>query len=77
MNKKLLHRIFSTRTAVFLGFIICGSPIMAQGTWAAVTNIPSDSNVGVMLLLSDGTVMSKTHTGGIDGYGVVWDRLTP
>jgi hypothetical protein len=77
MNKKLLSRIISTRIAVLLSLIICNLQLIAQGTWTQLHNIPVDSNVGVMLLLSDGTVISKTHTGGIDGYGVIWDRLTP
>jgi hypothetical protein len=77
MNKKLLCGINSTRLALLLGLIICCSQINAQGTWTPLNNTPSDSNVGVMLLLSDGTVISKTHTGGIDGYGIVWDKLTP
>ena len=32
---------------------------------------------GVMLVLSDGTVMCKTYAGGTDGIGNTWDRLTP
>ena len=30
-----------------------------------------------MLVLSDGTVMCKTFSGGVDGYGNTWDRLVP
>src|SRR5215831_9546211 len=45
--------------------------------WTALKNLAPDYNGGVMILLSDGTVMAKTFTGGLDGYGTVWDRLTP
>src|SRR6478672_6029824 len=42
-----------------------------------LTRLAPDANGGVMLLLSDGTVMAKTSSGGGDGIGNVWDRLTP
>jgi hypothetical protein len=51
--------------------------LSAQGTWTMLTNPSPDQNLGVMLLLSDGTVICKTSTGGYDGNGTVWDRLTP
>src|SRR5689334_10044251 len=49
----------------------------AQGTWSPVAALAPDQNGGVMILLSDGTVMAKTFSGGSDGYGNKWDRLTP
>jgi hypothetical protein len=30
-----------------------------------------------MVLLTDGTVLCKTFSGGNDGYGNIWDKLTP
>ncbi len=48
----------------------------AQGTWANVSAIAPDSSGGVMLLLSDGTVISKSFAGG-SSYGNTWDKLTP
>ncbi len=47
-----------------------------QGTWVPLTNTAPDYNEGVMLLLTDGTVLCKTSSGG-SGEGTVWDRLTP
>ncbi len=57
--------------------LICSLQIRAQGTWTALKNIAPDQNGGVMLVLSDGTVMAKTFSGGTDGIGNVWDRLSP
>jgi len=57
--------------------ILCGKQIIAQGTWAAVTNMAPDQNGGVMLLLTDGTVMAKTFSGSADGYGNLWNKLSP
>lgn len=62
-------------TTLFLSFNL----IKAQGTWTPLTNQSPDWNAGVMLLLSDGTVIAKTvyATGDTTQYGVVWDRLIP
>ena len=50
----------------------------AQGTWTNVTNLAPDYNGGVMLLLSDGTVIVKTYYGGFGSTpGTTWDKLTP
>jgi hypothetical protein len=50
---------------------------IAQGTWTPVVANAPHPNQGVMILLTDGTVICKS-TGGInDGYGNVFDKLTP
>src|ERR1019366_7133411 len=49
----------------------------AQGIWRPVATPAPDPNGGVMLLLSDGTVMCKSADGGGDGIGNLWNRLTP
>ena len=49
----------------------------AQGTWTKLTNAAPYGSNGNMLLLSDGTVMSKTSSGGSDGNGSLWVKLTP
>lgn len=49
----------------------------AQGTWIPVKTPAPDPALGVMLLLSDGTVICKSSAGGTDGIGTVWDKLTP
>jgi hypothetical protein len=63
--------------SVFFLFVFISANCFAQGTWSSVTNVAPDYNGGVMLLLSDGTVIAKTYTGGSDSMGVVWDRLIP
>ncbi|HWY99136.1 MAG TPA: hypothetical protein VNY36_08630, partial [Bacteroidia bacterium] len=50
--------------------------LFAQGTWNTLTNNAPDPNGGVMVLLTDGTVMALTGTGS-GGYGNTWDLLTP
>src|SRR3954468_13821444 len=52
-----------------------GTLLPPVGTWAPLTHLAPDANGGVMILLSNGTIMAKTFTGG--SYGNVWDRLTP
>ncbi|MEP7168681.1 MAG: PKD-like domain-containing protein, partial [Bacteroidota bacterium] len=55
-----------------------GSQTISQvGSWTLVASTPPHSNGGEMLLLSDGTVLCKTFSGGSDGYGNLWDKLTP
>ena len=45
------------------------------GTWTPVANLAPDANGGVMILMSDGTVLCKSRSGG--GQGKIWDKLTP
>ncbi len=45
------------------------------GTWTAVANPAPNQNMGVMLLMTDGTVICHNATGG--AYGTGWDKLTP
>ncbi len=47
------------------------------GFWTPILTAAPDTNGGVMLLLSDGTVMCKTASGGSDGIGNKWNKLTP
>lgn len=47
------------------------------GSWTAIATPAPHANAGVMLLLPNGTVMAKTSSGGADGYGNLWDILTP
>ena len=76
--KLSLPKKFTGCIAIFFVFIaFLNSPVKAQqGTWTELTTMPFDSNEGVMLLLTDGTVMVKTATGP-DAYGNVWDLLIP
>ena len=58
--------------------VLSATAMYAQ-TWTALTNLAPDYNGGVMLLLTDGTVICKTFsgTGGSGTYGTTWDKLTP
>src|ERR1043166_3917574 len=58
-------------------FICAALKVAAQGTWTTLANFPPDQNGGVSILLSDGTIMSKTDAGGGDGIGNIWNKLTP
>ncbi len=49
----------------------------SQGTWTPVTSLSPGSNGGGALLLSDGSVICKSFSGGTDGIGNIYDKLTP
>jgi len=49
----------------------------AQGVWSAVSTLAPDTNGGGMLLLSDGSVLVKSSSGGGDGIGSIYNKLTP
>ncbi len=51
--------------------------IASVGSWTALTNVSPNASGGLMLLLSDGTVMAKNTAGGGDGIGNGWSKLTP
>ncbi|MEP6513703.1 MAG: T9SS type A sorting domain-containing protein [Parafilimonas sp.] len=48
-----------------------------QGTWIPVATSAPDINGGGCLLLSDGSVICKSFSGGFDGIGNIYDKLTP
>ncbi|HXC04452.1 MAG TPA: hypothetical protein VNZ86_06845, partial [Bacteroidia bacterium] len=74
MQNKFLKGILSGSVLLLITFAI-----PAQGTWTTLTNVTADTSGGGMLLLSDGTVLTKTFTesSGISGVGDIWDRLIP
>jgi hypothetical protein len=52
--------------------------ITSAGTWTPLTNLAPANSGGLMLLLSDGTVMAKSTVGGTPaGIGNAWNKLTP
>ncbi len=51
--------------------------IVDEGIWTKVTATAPHANHGVMLLLSDGSVICHSNSGGADGNGLLWDKLTP
>ena len=56
--------------------ILSHNRLYAQiGTWTEVATTAPHANEGVMLLLTDGTVICHTTQGG--SYGTGWDKLTP
>ncbi len=76
-NKSLVNDFQSICYATTLILVsICTTHSIAQtGTWSAVTNIAPHTNAGVMLLMTDGSILCKTSSGGTQGN--VWDKLTP
>ena len=60
--------------AIFI-FIFCKNG-KAQGNWIALTNNAPHGNAGVMLLLTDGSVIAVTDSLA-PGAGNYWDKLTP
>jgi len=46
-------------------------------TWTPVTNLAPYTAGGVMLLMTDGSVVCKSFGGGSTGYGDIFNKLTP
>ncbi len=56
--------------------LITANLLNAQtGTWTALANQSPNQNMGVMVLMTDGTVLCHNATG--QNYGTGWDKLTP
>ena len=66
-------RFFLFAACLFFLTIVCN----ARGTWVAVAKPSPNFNNGVMLLLSDGSVLVKSCFGGTDTTGTLWNKLTP
>ncbi|MEO8762239.1 MAG: T9SS type A sorting domain-containing protein [Bacteroidia bacterium] len=65
-------------TLLILTLAFLSQTLKAQGTWTALNTMAPDSNSGVMLLLSDGTVMAKSVScSNCDTIGNIWNKLTP
>ncbi len=61
-------------------FVLCFISHLAcygQGSWVPVGNLCPGYANGVSLLLTDGTVMVKVSTGGVDTVEKMWAKLTP
>ena len=75
-----MQTIRASRTpalASLLAVAALGSAAGAAGTWQAVSLAAPSASGGGLMLLSDGTVLCKSQSGGTDGYGNIWNRLTP
>ena len=63
------------------GLSATSTPIFVQEhlawTWTPLTNQAPYNAGGVMLLMTDGSVVCKSFGGGTSGYGDIWNVLTP
>jgi PKD repeat protein len=77
--------LISTRIKLMglvMGFYLLTGQLNAQGTWTPVTRPAPDPNNGVMLQMSDGSVICHTTDGAVPGKralgdGTIWNKLTP
>lgn len=90
MNHLLLRPVSTIKNAIKKKLYAAGKPALisgillaaalnsgAQGTWTPVASPAPDYNQGVMLLLTDGSVLVKSSSGGSTGIGSGWNRLRP
>ena len=75
-KNKLINFFGNKLLTAIVCVIVCITQGNAQGTWTALTTSAPHYNEGEMILLTDGTVLCKTSSGGTS-YGTMWDRLTP
>lgn len=75
--KTLLKRPFCFFYVLAIVICFSATQAVAQGSWTAIKTLAPDASAGVMLLLTDGTVICKSSGGGTDGIGNTWDRLSP
>ncbi len=77
--RKLSTTLRALKTLILVSSFILIQTVNAQGFWTQVTNLPPDTSGGGTILLSDGSVMCKTQTGGtgMGSIGTVWNKLTP
>jgi hypothetical protein len=76
VSGKSKYRNFLSK--LFLSLItlgIAGFSHAQTGTWFQLNNTAPDFNMGVMMLMTDGTVIAHNSSGG--GVGKGWDKLTP
>ncbi len=65
---------FVNKLLLAIGIVTASHQANAQ-TWTPIATPAPHYNAGVMLLLTDGTVLCKTSSG--TGQGTRWDKLTP
>jgi hypothetical protein len=71
--KNRFQKFQFTFVSLFVALSFIPAMSRAQGTWTTVT--APHSSGGCMLLLTDGTIMCKSESGGTNGN--VWDLLKP
>ena len=65
-------------TPLILLYIICsGNRAIAQGRWVPLANKAPNQNIGVMLLLTDGSVIANCAPRPGDTISSIWSRLSP
>ncbi|HTA28531.1 MAG TPA: hypothetical protein VK809_12135, partial [Bacteroidia bacterium] len=69
---KITYSYLKTLCMVFALFIslFCSAQ---TGTWAKITNLEPQQGAGLMMLMTDGTVLCQSVAGNYKG----WDKLTP
>src|SRR5579885_2456771 len=72
-----LREIFFPRYLALAALTAFSITANAQGTWTPVTNPCPGACGGGMLVLSDGSIICKTFSGGVDGYGNLYYKLKP
>ncbi len=75
--KTRLRTNFSKCLYTLAAIMVLNTNTNAQGTWTKMQDASIDSCAGVMLLLTDGTVIVKTAVGGGDVYGNGWNKIIP
>ena len=69
-------RVLHNRVLLLLCSVLLSISVLGQtGSFTPLTHLATHNNSGEMILMTDGTVLCKTSTGGT--YGTTWDKLTP
>ena len=72
--KNTLSKIIAT--SIFTLTNICATSL-GEGKWIPITPAP-DANGGVMIAMSDGSILCKSFSGGApNDVGNIWNKLTP
>ena len=80
---KKLSKLSIQLVALLISFGFMFTAQAQVGTWTALTHLAPHQNNGVMLLMSDGSILCHSSSGGPNsttggqGDGSVWDKLTP
>jgi len=76
-SKQILKTYLLVRIFFVLIAFVSSLTTYAQGTWTKIATNAPVPNMGVMLQLTDGTVICHDTNGGGTGLGTGWNKLTP